>query len=120
MAQVCQLVWQEWEAGEHCIVRLCPLQQVFRPLVLLVCCFSSALSIPKCFHWPSRMGSPLRKKLVRNCLNAKIVTSMEFMLVARVIFVGLIPESSWTKFLLHALTGSFYAVLEIINNSSLC
>lgn len=84
-----------------------------------LCC---ALSIPKCFNCPNGMGSPLRKKLVRNCWNAKIVTSIEFMLVLKVIFVGLILylKTSEPIFLLHAITGSFFAPLEIINNSSLC
>lgn len=55
-----------------------------------LCCAASTLVIPKCFHCPSGMGSPLRKKMVRNCWNAKIVTSIEFMLVAKAIFVGLV------------------------------
>lgn len=35
------------------------------------------------------MGPPLRT-LVRNCSSAENVTSMEFILVAKVIFVGLV------------------------------
>lgn len=117
LAQVCQLVWQEWEAGEHC-------QALSSSAGFHLICFAVLLQ-PWAFlnAFIAQVGWVLLwgRQLVRNCWNAKIVTSTELILVAKVIFVGLIlywePHG---QFSLHAITGSFNAVLEIINNSSLC
>lgn len=57
------------------------------------------------------MGSPLRKRLV-SCLNAKTVTSVEFILVAKVGFVG--PGSLEGHFLLDAIPESSHAALVVI------
>lgn len=88
LAQVCQLVWQEWETGERC--QALPSTADSSSTADWLCNAAPTLSISKYFNCPSGMGSCLRRRLVRNCWNTKTGSSVEFMLVAKVISVGLV------------------------------